>query len=151
AIRHVSGHHLVALVEIVSPANKDRPSHVEDFVVKAVSALDLGVHLLLVDLFAPGPHDLSGMHGAVLRRLQQSDQPFDVPADEPATLASYAVGEVVEIYVEHVAFGAFLPDMALFLRPDRYISVPLEPTYHVAYAGMPAFWRGILERGAGFE
>src|SRR5436190_17096484 len=29
AIRHVSGHHLVALIEILSPANKDRPSNLD--------------------------------------------------------------------------------------------------------------------------
>src|SRR5262245_43824638 len=57
AIRHVSGHRLVALIEIASPANKDRSSRVEDFAARAVSALDVGVHLLLVDLFPPGPHD----------------------------------------------------------------------------------------------
>ncbi len=147
AIRHVSGHRLIALIEIVSPANKDRPRHVEDFAAKAVSALEAGVHLLLVDLFPPGPHDPSGMHGAILQQLEQSDQPYAVPADEPATLASYAAGPVVEIYVEHVAVGASLPEMALFLRPDRYINAPLEPTYLAAYEGMPAFWRGVLEGG----
>jgi hypothetical protein len=36
--------------------------------------------------------------------------------------------------------------MPLFLRPDRYINLPLEPTYQAAYDGMPAFWRGVLER-----
>jgi hypothetical protein len=148
AIRHVSGHRLVALIEIVSPANKDRPSHVEGFAVKAVSGLELGVHLLLVDLFPPGPHDPSGLHGVILQILEQSDQPYDVPADEPATLASFAAGPVVDIYVEHLAAGAPLPNMALFLRPDRYINVPLEPTYQAAYDGMPAFWRGVLERGS---
>jgi hypothetical protein len=89
------------------------------------------------------------MHGAILHRLEPSDPPSDVPADEPTTLASYAVGEGVEIFVEHVGFGAPLPEMALFLRPDRSIDVPLEPTYQAAYAGLPAFWRGILERGPG--
>jgi hypothetical protein len=145
AIRHVSGHRLIALVEIISPANKDRSSHVEDFVVKAVSAMEVGVHVLLVDLFPPGAHDPSGIHGAILQRLEQSDQPYDVPAGEPAALASYAAGEVVEIFVEHLPVGAPLPEMPLFLRPDRYINVPLEPTYQAAYAGMPAFWRAILE------
>ncbi len=29
AIRHVSGHRLIALLEIVSPANKDRKRHIE--------------------------------------------------------------------------------------------------------------------------
>ena len=63
AIRHVSGHRLVALLEIVSPANKDRQQSVDDFAAKAVDALDAGVHLVLVDLFPPGPYDPQGMHG----------------------------------------------------------------------------------------
>ncbi len=84
AIRHVSGHRLVALIEIISPANKDRSRHVKDFVDKAASALDLGVHLLLVDLFPPGPHDPSGMHGAILQELESSEVPYEVPADEPS-------------------------------------------------------------------
>jgi hypothetical protein len=145
AIRHVSGHRLVALIEIISPANKDRRSHVEEFVSKAESALDLGVHLLLVDLLPPGTQDPCGMHGVLLQRLEQSDEPYDLPVDEPATLASYAAGPAVEIYVEHIAVGALLPEMPLFLHPDRYINVPLEPTYQSAYAGMPAFWRNVLE------
>jgi hypothetical protein len=145
AIRHVSGHRLVALLEIVSPANKDRLRHVEELAGKAVDALDAGVHLLLVDLFPPGTHDPSGMHGAILQRLEQSDERYDLPADEPLTLASYAAGPRVEIYTEHLAVGAVLPEMALFVRPDRYILVPLEATYQAAYRGMPAFWRDVLE------
>jgi hypothetical protein len=148
AIRHVSGHRLVALIEIVSPANKDRARHVEDFVTKAVSALEDGIHLLLVDLFPPGRHDPTGMHGAILQRLEQSDEPYDLPAAEPLTLASYAAGVPLDIYTEHLAVGASLPDTALFLRPDRYVYVPLKPTYEAAYAGMPAFWRAVLEGGS---
>jgi hypothetical protein len=148
AIRHVSGHRLVALLEIISPGNKDRPMHVDDFAAKAVSALDAGVHLLLLDLFPPGPYDPSGMHGVILQRLEQSDQLYEVPGDEPSTLASFAVGPAVDIYIEHVAPGDPLPEMPLFLRADRYVSVPLEATYQAAYSGMPAFWREVLERGS---
>src|SRR5262245_39789336 len=39
AVRHVSGHRIVALLEIVSPANKDRRRSVISFVNKAVTAL----------------------------------------------------------------------------------------------------------------
>jgi hypothetical protein len=147
AIRHVTGHRLIALIEIVSPANKDRPGNIEDFVKKVTSALKHGVHVLLVDLFPPGPHDPSGMHGAVLRELEGSGEPYDVPADEPATLASYAAGPAVEIFVEHVGVGADLPEMPLFLLPDRYVNVPLEPTCRAAYRGTPALWRRVLEGG----
>src|SRR5947209_15631491 len=90
AIRHVSGHRLVALLEILSPANKDRARHVEDFAAKVVDALDVGVHVLLVDLFPPGAHVPYGMHGVVHQRLEQSNEPYDLPAGEPRTLASYA-------------------------------------------------------------
>ena len=57
AIRHVSGHRLIALIEIVSRANKDRPDSLDEFAAKAVASLDRGVHLLVIDLFPPGPHD----------------------------------------------------------------------------------------------
>jgi hypothetical protein len=145
AIRHVSGHRLVALLEIISPANKDRPLHVEEFTAKVADALDVGVHVLLVDLFPPGPHDPQGLHGVVRQRLDQSDEPYDLPADEPLTLASYAAGPQVKVYLEHLAVGASLKEMPLFLRPDRYVNVPLEATYQAAYRGMPAFWRDVLE------
>ena len=145
AIRHVSGHRLVALLEIVSPANKDRQQSVDDFAAKAVDALDAGVHLVVVDLFPPGPYDPQGMHGAVRRRLGQPEESYDLPAAEPLTLASYVAGARVDIYVEPLAVGAVLPEMPLFLTPQRYVDLPLESTYQAAYQGMPAFWRGVLE------
>jgi hypothetical protein len=145
AIRHVSGHRLVALIEIVSPANKDRAQHVEDFAAKIVDALDVGVHVLIIDLFPPGPHDPQGMHGVIHQRLTLSEEPYDLSTDEPLTLVSYASGFKVEICLNHLAVGAVLPEMPVFLRPDRYVNVPLETTYHAAYRGMPAFWKDFLE------
>jgi hypothetical protein len=40
---------------------------------------------------------------------------------------------------------AALPEMPLFLRRERYVNLPLEPTYQAAYRGVPAFWRDVLE------
>ncbi len=145
AIRHISGHRLVALLEIVSPANKDRARHVEDLAAKAVDALNAGVHLLLVDLFPPGAHDPYGMHGAICQRLEQSDEPYDVPPEAPLTVASFAAGPRVDVFVEYLAVGAVLPEMPLFLRPDRYVNAPLESTYQAVFHGTPAFWRDVLE------
>jgi hypothetical protein len=145
AVRYVGGHRLTAVVEILLPLNKARAMQVEAIAAKAVDALDAGVHLLVVDLFPPGSHDPYGMHGVICQRLEGSDEPYDLPADEPLKLAAFAAGSPVEIYLEHVGVGAALPDMPLFIRPDRYVSVPLEPTYQAAYAGIPAFWRDVLE------
>jgi hypothetical protein len=148
AIRHVSGHRLVALLEIISPSNKDRAASVKDFVTKVVTALEYGVHVLFVDLFPPGRHDPHGIHGEILQRLEEAEKAYDLPSDEPLTLASYAAGPVINMYIEHLAFGAALPEMPLFFLPDRYVDVPLESTYQQAYHSMPAFWRDVLDGGA---
>ncbi len=110
-----------------------------------VNALDAGVHVLMVDLFPPGRFDPQGLHGVISQRLSQSDEPYDLPAAEPLTVASYASGPDVEIYVEHLTAGATLPEMPLFLNPDHYVKAPLEATYQEAYRGMPTFWRKFLE------
>jgi hypothetical protein len=108
-----------------------------------VAALEQGIHLLLVDLFPPGKHDPAGMHGAVWDYID--NEPYDLPMDEPFTLASYAAGSTPEAYLEHLAVGDALPEMPLLLSWDRYIRVPLEATYQAAFRGRPAFWREVLE------
>lgn len=143
-VRHVSGHRIVALTEIVSPANKDRVATVAELADKVEGALARGVHVLLADVLPPGPHDPRGMHGALWERFD--DEPYALPTDEPLTLASYVAGARPEAYVEHVAVGKPLPDMPLFLTPERYINVPLEATYTAAFRGLPAYWRGVVER-----
>ena len=143
AVRHVTGHRLVAVVEIVSPANKDRAAHVEELAGKIEEMLRRGVHVLLVDLFAPGAHDLRGIHGAVWEHFD--DECAEMPTNEPFTLASYVGDRRPDAYLEHLAVGAALPDMPLFLHPERYVNVPLEATYQAAFRGTPSIWRNALE------
>ena len=137
AIRHVSGHRVIALLEVISPANTDRLAHVAEFVDKVEAALLQDVHVLVVDLFPPGRHDPRGMHGAIWERFD--DEPYVTPHGQPLTLASFTAGTQPVAYVEHLAVGAELIDMPLFLNPDRYINVPLEPTYQAAFRGLPSF------------
>ena len=68
-----------------------------------------------------------------------------LPPGEPLTLASYVAESLPQAYLEHLAVGAPLVEMPLFLNPDRYINLPLEATYQTAYRGMPAVWREVLE------
>src|SRR3954471_8724786 len=56
-IRHTTGDRVVALLEIVSPGNKERRPPLEAFVEKAIAALEEGYHLLVIDLLPPGPFD----------------------------------------------------------------------------------------------
>lgn len=142
-IRHASGHRVVALLEILSPANKDRPKSVSDFVDKAVSALRQEIHLLLVDLFPPGPHDPQGMHALIWDAY--GDEVDAPPRDKPVTLASYIAQALPDAYLEFVPLGAALPAMPLFLDLHAYVTVPLELTYAAAYRGVPQIWRELLE------
>lgn len=50
-IRHRSRHQIIAMIEIVSPGNKDRKVPFAAFINKAQQALLSGIHLLIVDLF----------------------------------------------------------------------------------------------------
>lgn len=149
AVRHVSDHRLVAMLEIISPSNKDRPRHVSEFANKVAEALELGIHVLVVDLFPPGRHDPHGLHAAIRQQLQRADeqtgQDGGLPPGEPLSLVSYAAGPRIEAFMEQVPVGGALPEMPLFLRPDRYVNVPLDATYQSAYRGMPAYWREVLE------
>jgi hypothetical protein len=143
-IRSVEGHRIVALMEILSPGNKDRAASIEEFAEKVDSALKAGIHVLVVDLFGPTRFDPQGIHGAIWAEFDSAT--YDLPEGEPLTLASYEAGVTPEAYVEHLALGDPLPDMPLFLDIGTYINVPLEPTYEAAFRGMPAIYRSRLER-----
>ncbi len=142
-IRHPDGD-VVAVIEVVSPGNKDSRHAVRAFARKAVALLEAGIHLLIVDLFPPGPRDPQGMHKVIWDRIR--DEPFTLPPDKPLTLAAYTVGATATVaYVEPVAVGDTLPDMPVFLTPDRYVPCPLETTYQTAWEQFPAPLRGPLE------
>jgi hypothetical protein len=141
-IRHASGDCIV-LLEIVSPGNKAARHALRSFVEKAVEALYRGYHLLIVDLFPPGPRAPNGIHAAIWGEF--SDDPTPLPPDEPLTLAAYSAGLVKRAYVEPTAVGRAMIDMPLFLTPERYVNVPLEATYQAAYRGVPRRWRAVLE------
>ena len=143
-IRHQTGDRIVALIEVVSPGNKEKRGAVEAFVDKAVGALDEGYHLLILDLLPPRSGDPRGMHGAIWSRLGGTYEP---PADKRLTLAAYAVDGPVTCYVEPAAVGDELIEMPLFLNPGHYVNVPLEATYLAAYEGVPRRWKRVIEGG----
>lgn len=144
AIRHSSDDRVVALIEIVSPGNKESTPNFTAFVEKAAEVIYCGFHLLVIDLFPPTPRDPDGIHAAIWR--QYGDYPSTQPAGEPLTLASYSAGSVRRAYVEPTAVGRTLIDMPLFLTPELYVNVPLEDTYTAAYRGLPRRWKQVLER-----
>lgn len=140
-IRHPDGE-VVAVIEIVSPGNKDSRHAVRSFARKAVEFLHAGVHLLIVDLFPPSKRDPQGVHKLIWDRIR--DEPFELPTGQPLTLAAYsAAGEIVG-YIEPVGVGDTLADMPIFLTPDRYVPCPLEATYQQSWDVFPKALKGPL-------
>lgn len=133
---------IVALIELVSPGNKSSRHGIQAFVRKVTTAIDHGIHVLVIDLFPPGPRDPNGVHPVIWSEFR--DEPYTPPANRPLTLASYEAGAVSRAYIQPVAVGEVLPDMPLFLEPGAYVSVPLEATYTSAFEGISRRTRDTL-------
>jgi hypothetical protein len=126
---------LVAAVEIVSPANKDRPSRRAAAAVRYAAYLQNGVHLLLIDLL-PRPTGFS-FADAIAEEVGIPDQE-PLP---PPFASGYHVGErsaagesTLEIWRRPLAPGQLLPTLPLWLDSQRSIPVDLEATYMRAAA-----------------
>jgi hypothetical protein len=133
-IRHELGQ-VVAVIEIVSPGNKSSQSALRSFVGKMVQFIDQGIHVLIVDLFPPGPRDPQGLHPLIWRHY--SDASFELPPDKLLNCLSYEAGESRTAFIEPLAFGDALPEMPLFLAPEYYINVPLDQTYQSTWEKLP--------------
>lgn len=142
SIHHQLGE-VVAIIEIVSPGNKNTRHAIRSFVEKAVSLLETGVHLLIVDLFPPSDRDPHGIHKVICDQFLEL--PFDPPADKPLTLVSYQVASEIIAHIEPVAVGDDMPDMPLFLTRDAHIQVPLELTYRATWEACPEPIRELVQ------
>lgn len=130
---------LVAVIEIVSPGNKDTEDSVRTFVTKARRFLRKGVHLLVVDPFPPGPRDPNGLHACIWERIDLGE--FRLPPEKPLTMSSYRAGSKIVAYVDPVASGDPLPSLPLFLTPANYVPCPLEESYEMTWRYYPAFYK----------
>lgn len=142
-IRHEGGDEIVALLEILSPGNKNRAAKLDRFLDKAVSALLAGYHLLIIDLHPPGRFDPQGIHGAIWEQFDS--HPYLRSPAKPLTLAAYTASSPHKAYVEPIAVGDSLPEMPLFLDVDWYVPMPLEETYQAAFRTFPDRWQQVLE------
>jgi hypothetical protein len=134
---------VIAIIELVSPGNKDSRHAMRSFVRKAVEFLDAGIHLLIVDLFPPSRRDPQGIHKAIWDRVKDED--FELPADKPLTTVSYSAGTKLIAHVEPIAVGDPLPDMPIFLAEERYVPCPLDSTYQTTWNVFPNALKGPLE------
>lgn len=141
-VRHELGK-VLAVIEIVSPGNKDSSHAIRSFVEKSVELLFEGISLLVVDPLPPGPRDPQGIHSLIWSEI--TTHSFELPTDGPLTIVSYQVEPTKTAFVEPISFGTSLPTMPLFLEADFYVNLPLEPTYQATWNALPKELKRLVE------
>jgi hypothetical protein len=121
---------LVAAVEIVSPANKDRPEHRRTFVSKCAGLLRERVSVVIVDVVTTRTQNL---YGELLDLIGQSD-PSLSPELPPlyataCRLTRHANEWLLETWAPSVGLGRPLPTVPLWLADDLAVPLELEESY----------------------
>ena len=124
------GRRLVAVIEIVSPANKDRPEHRSAFVTKCAALLQECVSVIIVDIVTVRRFNL---YDALLDQLGHSSS-----TDEHTAPALYAAacratkngrGWLLETWAYELVLGDSLPTVPLWLADDFAVPLELEDSY----------------------
>jgi hypothetical protein len=138
AIRNEMGE-IVAMIELVSPGNKNSTRALNAFIDKSLNFLFSGVNLLIIDLFPPTRRDPQGIHQVIWDHVSPCD--FELPKKKPLAVVSYAAGTIKEAFVEPLAVGDRLPDMPLFIGEQIYIPAPLEVSDQATWNKLPEYVR----------
>jgi hypothetical protein len=124
------GPQLVAAIELVSPSNKDRPSHRRAFTVKCVSYLNQGNSVMVVDAVT---HRRANFHAEILRLLEAPEpNAWQSPTDLYAV--AYRASGVreerqLQAWPQTLTLGGPLPTLPLWLGSDVCVPLDLEATY----------------------
>lgn len=125
------GRRLVAAIEIVSPANKDRPENRLAFVAKVAALLAHDVSVLLVDLVTIRQFNL---YAELLELIGGSDPALD--SEPPALYAVTLRGRkrsrkrpLLDVWFYPMQLGQALPALPLWLDIDLGLSLNLETSY----------------------
>ncbi|MFO0822399.1 MAG: DUF4058 family protein [Gemmataceae bacterium] len=125
---------LVAAIEIVSPANKDRPEKRNSFVAKCAALLRQGVCVCVVDLVTIRHFNLYTELMTFIGQGRADPMSENPPATYAATCRWGPRGDKtrLETWSRVMTVGQPLPSLPLWLRPDLAITLDLESTYEQA-------------------
>jgi hypothetical protein len=125
-------HHrrLVAAVEIVSPANKDRPEHRRIFVAKCAALLRQQVCVAIVDLVTTRQFNLYGDLLDLIGHADPSLAPVPSPLyDAVCRWRREHDTPQLETWAHAFAIGQPLPTLPLWLSDDLAVPLELEASY----------------------
>jgi hypothetical protein len=129
-LQQMGGAKLRGVIELVSPANKDRDSHRQAFAVKCAAYLQQGIGVIVVDVVTDRKANL---HAQLMDVLQH---PPGLEWQSPTDLSAIAYravpwndGDRLDIWPEVLTIGRPLPPLPLWLDMDLCPAVPLEESY----------------------
>jgi Protein of unknown function (DUF4058) len=121
---------LVAAIEIISPANKDRPEHRRAFVAKCAALLQQHVSVMMIDLVTARRFNL---YHDLLELIGQTDPTLGAAGVPLYALACRGTKQgpawLLETWGEVLEIGQRLPALPLWLADDLAIPVELEEAY----------------------
>jgi hypothetical protein len=121
---------LVAAVEIVSPANKDRPESRQLFVAKCFNLLQQGICLSIVDLVTIRQFNL---YADLLALLDRCDPAFGAaaPPTYAVTCRKREAGRQTKLdtWSFPLAVGQPLPSLPVYLSETQTVTLDLEASY----------------------
>ena len=128
-----SGVSLVGAIELISPANKDRPETRQAFTAKCLSYLTAGIGVIVVDIVT---NRLANLHNELMALLGHGTPFTLVPAATTYAVAyrpsRQSTGDQIEIWARPLTLGQPLPELPLALRNAGVVPVHLEETYSEA-------------------
>jgi len=127
------GRTLVAVIELVSPANKDRPEKRNAFVGKCAALLRSGIAVSIVDVVTVRQ---SNLYVELMAFLGQTDPTMstETPAIYAASCRWLVQGEraFLQTWSHVLTVGQPLPTLPLWLAATRVVPLDLEQSYEKA-------------------
>jgi Protein of unknown function (DUF4058) len=117
---------LVGVIELVSPANKDRPETRDAFVSQCDNYLRDTIGLIILDAVT---ERRANLHSQLMNRAREDDD-----RDDPIYASAYRPlrrngDQTLSIWYQALQLGGSIPAMPLFLKDGPMVRVNFEETY----------------------
>jgi len=129
----LGGPQLRAAIELVSPANKDRPRSRLTFAARCVGYLERAVSVVIIDSVTTRQANL---HSEIAQTLEA---PSELAWEAPSHLYAVAYRTIadagasrVEVWPEALSLGAELPTLPLWLAAELCLPLSLQTSYAAA-------------------
>jgi hypothetical protein len=124
---------ILAVIELVSPGNKDDNESREAFAGKCLSYLAKGMGLVVIDIVT---ERLANLHNWLVK-LAKHDAKFEMAGNPPIYTSAYRPvrrdkEDVIDLWMWPLAVGLVLPIVPLALKEFGTVPLDLEATYKEA-------------------